>query len=286
LTHFVSIALQSWKNITLRESISFAMHNIYLKHILLKSMADIQSRVRVSTRRGMDWMIGFIGHLTQSTRNYKWVRAIAELHTLQFTVTNTLRFSVFTSCILATVFNVVVIPVYCKCSTHEVFFAQPNSFIAISSQSSSTTCHLYWPKVKVKIKVTLRLAVYSQSVRLGVKPLKTRYKIFFFRLNSCGNSPYVTSSLTRRWVCLLWIRSAFLQEYISHIEHGTENSSFCTIHKSSVSTGFTEQIMPILHILGYDGSLLLVTESESYVTTDGQPDSLATQSQSQSQSQS
>jgi hypothetical protein len=25
-----------------------------------------------------------------------------------------------------------------------------------------------------------------------------------FSLNSCGNSPYVTSSLTRRWVCLLW----------------------------------------------------------------------------------
>jgi hypothetical protein len=27
----------------------------------------------------------------------------------------------------------------------------------------------------------------------------------FFHLNSCGNSPYVTSSLARRWGCLLWI---------------------------------------------------------------------------------
>jgi hypothetical protein len=30
-------------------------------------------------------------------------------------------------------------------------------------------------------------------------------------LNSSGNSPYVKSSLTRRWVCLLWIRLAFRQ---------------------------------------------------------------------------
>jgi hypothetical protein len=33
-------------------------------------------------------------------------------------------------------------------------------------------------------------------------------------------------------------------------------SSFCTTHKSSVSTGLTEQIMPILHILFYNGSLV------------------------------
>jgi hypothetical protein len=36
-------------------------------------------------------------------------------------------------------------------------------------------------------------------------------------------------------------------------------SSFCTIHKSSVSTGFTEQIMPILRILCYNGSLVTRT---------------------------
>jgi hypothetical protein len=38
-------------------------------------------------------------------------------------------------------------------------------------------------------------------------------------LNHCGNSPYVTSSLTRRWVCLLWIFLAFSQVYISHLYH-------------------------------------------------------------------
>jgi hypothetical protein len=34
-------------------------------------------------------------------------------------------------------------------------------------------------------------------------------------------------------------------------------SSFCTEHQSSVSIGFTEQIMPILRILCYNGSLVI-----------------------------
>jgi hypothetical protein len=35
-------------------------------------------------------------------------------------------------------------------------------------------------QLKVKVKVTLRLAVYRQSVRLGVRPLETHDQIFFF----------------------------------------------------------------------------------------------------------
>jgi hypothetical protein len=48
----------------------------------------------------------------------------------------------------------------------------------------------------------LRLAVYRQSVRLGDKPLQIHDQ-YFFQLNTCGYSPYVTSSLTREWVCRL-----------------------------------------------------------------------------------
>jgi hypothetical protein len=60
-------------------------------------------------------------------------------------------------------------------------------------------------KFKVKIKVNLLLAVYCQSLCLEVKALETHDQRLFPQLNPCGIRPYVTSSLTRRWVCLLWI---------------------------------------------------------------------------------
>jgi hypothetical protein len=64
----------------------------------------------------------------RTTINYS---AIADLHTLLFTITHTLVFSVFTSCILATD----LWQSDCHCSTHEVFFSQPDSFLVVSSQS-------------------------------------------------------------------------------------------------------------------------------------------------------
>jgi hypothetical protein len=67
--------------------------------------------VCVTYRRGLDWMIGFIDTLYTpllTTGNYS---AMANVRTLQFTVTHTLQFPVFTSRILATNFNTVVIPV-------------------------------------------------------------------------------------------------------------------------------------------------------------------------------
>jgi hypothetical protein len=48
-----------------------------------------------------------------------------------------------------------------------------------------------------------KLVVYRQSVSLGDKPLETHEQYFFFQLNTCGHSPYITSSLTRGWVCRL-----------------------------------------------------------------------------------
>jgi hypothetical protein len=54
-----------------------------------------------------------------------------------------------------------------------------------------------------RVRVTLRLAVYRQSVRLGDKPLRPTTSIFIFQLNSCDYSPYVTSCMTRGWVCRL-----------------------------------------------------------------------------------
>jgi hypothetical protein len=57
---------------------------------------------------------------------------------------------------------------------------------------------------RVRAKVTLRPAIYCQSVCLGTKPLKTHgHQFFFFQLNCRSHSPYITSSLTRGWVCHL-----------------------------------------------------------------------------------
>jgi hypothetical protein len=53
------------------------------------------------------------------------------------------------------------------------------------------------------VRVTLLLAVYSQSVRLGDNPLRPTTRIFILQLYTCGYSSYVTSSLRTGWVCRL-----------------------------------------------------------------------------------
>jgi hypothetical protein len=92
----------------------------------------------MTIRWDMDWIIGFIDTLftpLETTGNYS---TVTKLHTLQFTVTHTLGFSVFTSHILATDFQHSSYKSHWNCRIHEVFLAQPNSFLAVSSQSSST----------------------------------------------------------------------------------------------------------------------------------------------------
>jgi hypothetical protein len=49
---------------------------------------------------------------------------------------------------------------------------------------------------------------------------------------------------------------AFCQVYISHVFHVIEVFFFCIVHKSSLSTGFAKQIMSVLPILCYNGSLV------------------------------
>jgi hypothetical protein len=121
---------------------------------------------------------------------------------------------------------------------HEVFLAL-SCDCTLQSQSYFTTGGL--PPVSL---------FWSQA------PWDSRPEIIF-QLNPCGHSSYVIFSLTRRWLCLLYL--AFLQAYISHIEHVIENSFLHTAYKSSDSTGFAKQIMPILSILCYNGSLVTWT---------------------------
>jgi hypothetical protein len=82
----------------------------------------------------------------------------------------------------------------------------------------TNSVHINPLKVKIKVKITLRLVVHLQSVRLGAKPLETHDQSFLFlQLNPCDHSPYVTSSLTKGWICLLWVCLIFFQVYVSHI---------------------------------------------------------------------
>jgi hypothetical protein len=64
------------------------------------------------------------------------------------------------------------------------------------------------------VRVTLRLAVYRQSIRLGAQPRETHCRNSFSQLNSCGRSSYITYSLTRGWVCRLQLLLALARAFI------------------------------------------------------------------------
>jgi hypothetical protein len=65
-------------------------------------------------------------------------------------------------------------------------------------------------RVRARVRVTLRLAVCCQSVRLGAKFLESHGQRFF-QLSPCNHSPYATSSLTTGWVCLTWTGFALVK---------------------------------------------------------------------------
>jgi hypothetical protein len=72
--------------------------------------------------------------------------------------------------------------------------------------------------ISVRVRVAVRLAVFRQLVRLGAEPLKTHGQNSFSQLNTCGHSPYITSSLTRGWVCHLQLLLAFASASILRSE--------------------------------------------------------------------
>jgi hypothetical protein len=74
-----------------------------------------------------------------------------------------------------------------KSSLHSLLPFHPLFSITFDCDSLNSLLQLPTPEldsmltlVKVKVKVTLRLAVYRQSFRLGVKPLENHDQIFFF----------------------------------------------------------------------------------------------------------
>jgi hypothetical protein len=111
-----------------------------------------------------------------------------------------------------------------------------------------------------RVRVTLRLAVYRQSVCLGAEPLETHGQNSFSQLNTCGHSPYITSHLTRAWICHLQLLLALASAFIL----GSELRGISLFVASYDSQGYGESIRPRLQ-----------SQSQSYVTTDGQSASLS-----------
>jgi hypothetical protein len=138
--------------------------------------------------------IGFIGRFKTrlvTTLNYS---AIVDLHILQITTAHAKSFpacSVFTSSCLVTASN----------------SGESSSASTFASLPSSYQVH------RVSLLFTDSLMTTAQSQNyfttgslppvLASSPLRPTTKHFFFQINSCVNKPYVTSSLTRRWFCLL-----------------------------------------------------------------------------------
>jgi hypothetical protein len=87
----------------------------------------------------------------------------------------------------------------------------------------------------VKVKVTLRLTVYRQTVRLGDKPLDTHDQRLFFLTEHLCNILY-DERLDLSLMNMIGLTSSI--QYVSHIQHVTEHSSLCTVYKFSISTGF------------------------------------------------
>jgi hypothetical protein len=81
---------------------------------------------------------------------------------------------------------------------------------------------------RLQLVVTLRLAVYRQSVRLCDRPLRLTTSNFF-QQNICGHSPYVISSRTRGWVCRLQLLLVLASAVFSWSEsHGTHDHILLT----------------------------------------------------------
>jgi hypothetical protein len=167
-------------------------------------------------------MIGFNEPYTftlfGTTGNYS---AIANLHTFQFTFTHALGFSVFTSRVPATdlLQSRCNFKSHMKSSYHSLIPFLPFVQLPIPRLLSTTVLYfVYSSSTIVRVRVTLRLAVYRKSVRLGGKLLET-HDHEFFQLNTCGRSPYITSSLTRGWVyplqLLLVLASAVILRSVS-----------------------------------------------------------------------
>jgi hypothetical protein len=146
---------------------------------------------------------------------------------------------------------------------------------------------------------------YNNSQRIcGDKPLETHDRWYFFQLNTCDHSPYVTPSLTRNWVCHLQLLLAPDSAVILRFEsRGTHNHILLSQARDSPNLeGQVPVFIPSRYRMarlypqalgslfvsfydsqGYGGGIRTRlhtrspawTRNQSYVTTDGQSANLS-----------
>jgi hypothetical protein len=83
-------------------------------------------------------------------------------------------------------------------------------------------------KSKSMSKILYDLWFTTNQFVLVSSPLRIAARVFF-QLNPCGHSPYVTSSLTIEWVCLLWTGFASPLSNV-HIAHKVRFWKFILVH--------------------------------------------------------
>jgi hypothetical protein len=152
----------------------------------------------VNLRRDLYWIYCILYvHTLRGCMKYS---AIAILHTFQLTVTHALGLSVFTSRTLATDLSQSRCHIYShiKSSWHNLIPFLPFLFNHLRLIFRTKSTSPFWSKSKLLYDwrfAANQFVLASSSMRLTIR--------IFLQLNSCGNSPYVTSSLMKRWGCLL-----------------------------------------------------------------------------------
>jgi hypothetical protein len=90
---------------------------------------------------------------------------------------------------------------------------------------------------------------------LAPRPLRIM-TIYYFFATQHFRSEFICNSSDERMSFSLMNKLRVCQVYVSRVWHIIENSSFRAIYNSFVSPDFAKQIMPILLVSCYNGSLV------------------------------